>query len=110
MVRKRPSKIVCVGRNYAAHAEEFGSTVPEQPLLFFKPPSSLVGDGDAIQVPNASKQVEHEGEIGVVMGKTLRRANKAATLSGALPSALLALAVDWLLGRLEAALTPRGVR
>ena len=80
MVRRRPSKIVCVGRNYAEHAEELGSTIPEQPLLFFKPPSSLVGDGDAIQIPSASQQVEHEGEIGVVMGKTLRRADKAETL------------------------------
>ncbi len=50
-------------------------------MLFFKPPSSLVGDGDAIQLPSASQQVEHEGEIGVVMGRTLRRADKAATLN-----------------------------
>ncbi len=80
MLRGRPSKIICVGRNYAAHAEELGNSVPVQPLLFFKPPSSLVGDGDAIQLPSASQQVEHEGEIGVVMGKTLRRADKATTL------------------------------
>ncbi len=80
MIRRRPSKIICVGRNYAAHAEELGNKIPEQPLLFFKPPSSLVGDGDAIQLPGASQQVEHEGEIGVVMGKTLRRTDKAATL------------------------------
>ncbi len=79
-IRRSPSKIVCVGRNYAEHAEELGSTIPEQPLLFFKPPSSLVGDGDAIQLPSASQQVEHEGEIGVVMSRTLRRADKAATL------------------------------
>ncbi len=80
MLRGRPSKIICVGRNYPAHAEELGNTVPQQPLLFFKPPSSLVGDGDAIQLPSASQQVEHEGEIGVVMGKALRRADKATTL------------------------------
>ncbi len=80
MFRERPSKIICVGRNYAAHAEELGNRVPLQPLLFFKPPSSLVGDGDAIQLPSASQQVEHEGEIGVVMGKALRRADKATTL------------------------------
>lgn len=80
MLRGRPSKIICVGRNYAAHAEELGNSVPVQPLLFFKPPSSLVGDGDAIQIPSASQQVEHEGEIGVVMGKALRRADKATTL------------------------------
>ncbi len=80
MIRRRPSKMICVGRNFAAHAEELGNKIPEQPLLFFKPPSSLVGDGDAIQLPGASQQVEHEGEIGVVMGKTLRRTDKAATL------------------------------
>lgn len=80
MLRGRPSKIICVGRNYAAHAEELGNSVPVQPLLFFKPPSSLIGDGDAIQLPSASHQVEHEGEIGVVMGKALRRADKATTL------------------------------
>ncbi len=80
MLPGRPSKIICVGRNYAAHAEELGNTVPKQPLLFFKPPSSLVGDGDAIQLPSASQQVEHEGEIGVVIGKALRRADKATTL------------------------------
>lgn len=80
MLRGRPSKIICVGRNYAAHAEELGNSVPVQPLLFFKPPSSLIGDGDAIQLPSASQQVEHEGEIGVVMGKALRRADKATTL------------------------------
>ena len=76
----RPSKIICVGRNYAEHAEELGNKVPDQPLLFFKPPSSLIGDGDPIQLPSASQQVEHEGEIGIVMGKSLRRADKAATL------------------------------
>ncbi len=80
MLRGRPSKIICVGRNYAAHAEELGNRIPDQPLLFLKPPSSVVGDGDAIQLPSASQQVEHEGEIGVVMGKALRRADKAATL------------------------------
>ncbi len=76
----RPSKIICVGRNYAEHAKELGNTIPERPLLFFKPPSSLVGDGDPIRLPNESSQIEHEGEIGVVIGKILRRADKASTL------------------------------
>ncbi len=80
MVQRRPSKIICVGANYLEHAEEMGHKIPEQPLLFFKPPSSLVGDGDAIQLPGASQQVEHEGEIGVLMGRALRRADKATTL------------------------------
>ncbi len=76
----RPSKIICVGRNYAEHAKELGNTIPERPLLFFKPPSSLVGDGDPIRLPNESSQIEHEGEIGVVIGKILRRADKASAL------------------------------
>jgi len=74
----RPGKIVCVGRNYLAHARELGNEVPERPLLFLKPPSALIGDGEAIVLPRASAQVEHEGEIGVVVGRTLRRADAAA--------------------------------
>lgn len=64
-----PSKIVCVGRNYAAHAAELGNDVPKEPLIFLKPPSSLIGQGDAIRLPAYSKQVEHEGELGVIIGK-----------------------------------------
>jgi 2-keto-4-pentenoate hydratase/2-oxohepta-3-ene-1,7-dioic acid hydratase in catechol pathway len=59
-----PSKIVCVGRNYAAHARELGNEVPERPMLFFKPPSSLLSSGAAIVLPRASTRVEFEGEIG----------------------------------------------
>ena len=68
-----PSKIVCVGRNYAAHARELGNEVPSQPLLFLKPPSSLIGDGEAIVLPPESSRVEHEAEIGVVIGNRARR-------------------------------------
>jgi 2-keto-4-pentenoate hydratase/2-oxohepta-3-ene-1,7-dioic acid hydratase in catechol pathway len=68
----RPSKIVCVGRNYLEHARELGNEVPSQPIIFFKPPSSLVADGEAIVLPPASQLVEHEGEIAVVMGRTAR--------------------------------------
>lgn len=64
----KPSKIVCVGRNYAEHAKELGNDVPKAPLLFLKPPSSLLGDGQDILLPDASKQIEHEAEIGVVIG------------------------------------------
>jgi 2-keto-4-pentenoate hydratase/2-oxohepta-3-ene-1,7-dioic acid hydratase in catechol pathway len=71
----RPTKIVCVGRNYAAHAEELGNQIPERPLLFFKPPSALIADGEAIRLPPASRRVEHEGEIGVVLGAPLYRAD-----------------------------------
>lgn len=71
-----PSKIVCVGRNYAAHARELGNPVPEAPLLFLKPPSALIGDGAAIVLPALSRRVEHEAEIGVVVGARLTRANE----------------------------------
>jgi 2-keto-4-pentenoate hydratase/2-oxohepta-3-ene-1,7-dioic acid hydratase in catechol pathway len=73
-----PGKIVCVGRNYAAHARELGNAVPERPLLFLKPPSAVIGDGEAIRIPAASRQVEHEGEIGAVVGRRLRQADEAA--------------------------------
>jgi len=75
MTRLRPSKIVCVGRNYADHARELGNAVPERPLLFFKPPSAIIGPGDAIVLPAVSSQVEHEAEIGVVVGRRLRDAS-----------------------------------
>jgi 2-keto-4-pentenoate hydratase/2-oxohepta-3-ene-1,7-dioic acid hydratase in catechol pathway len=68
-----PSKIVCVGRNYAAHARELGNDVPKEPLLFLKPPSSLIRSGESILLPAVSKQVEFEGEIGVVVGERLRK-------------------------------------
>jgi 2-keto-4-pentenoate hydratase/2-oxohepta-3-ene-1,7-dioic acid hydratase in catechol pathway len=68
-----PSKIVCVGRNYAAHAAELGNEMPKEPLIFLKPPSSLIGPGDAIVIPRTSQRVEHEGELGLVIGKTCAR-------------------------------------
>jgi 2-keto-4-pentenoate hydratase/2-oxohepta-3-ene-1,7-dioic acid hydratase in catechol pathway len=72
----RPGKIVCVGRNYREHAKELGNEVPAEPLLFFKPPSSVIADGGVIVLPKASTQVEHEAEIGVVVGRTLRNAGE----------------------------------
>jgi 2-keto-4-pentenoate hydratase/2-oxohepta-3-ene-1,7-dioic acid hydratase in catechol pathway len=68
-----PSKIVCVGRNYREHAAELGNPMPAEPLLFLKAPSSLVGDGEAIELPHASQRVEHEGELAVVIGRECRR-------------------------------------
>jgi len=67
-----PSKIVCIGRNYAAHAKELGNDVPDEPLIFLKPPSSLLAPGAAIVLPRASQRVEHEAEIGIVIGKLTR--------------------------------------
>lgn len=78
-----PSKIVCVGRNYAAHAREMGNEVPAVPLLFLKPPSALIGPGASIILPPESRQVEYEAEIGVVVGRRLRRA-AAAEAEGAI--------------------------
>lgn len=72
----RPGKIVCVGRNYRDHAKELGNEVPKEPLIFLKPPSSIVADGEAVVLPPQSAQVEHEGEIGIVVSRTLRRASK----------------------------------
>ena len=68
-----PSKIVCVGRNYAKHAAELGGEVPDEPLIFFKPPSSLIGEGEPIVMPPISKRVDFEGEIGVLIGKRARK-------------------------------------
>ena len=73
----RPGKIIGVGRNYVEHAAELGNAVPQQPLLFLKPPSAVIGDGDAIVLPPESAQVEYEAEIGVVIGRPLRRAAEA---------------------------------
>ena len=68
----RPTKIVCVGRNYRAHAREFGHEVPSEPLIFLKPPSSVIGPGQTIIRPRISGRVDHEGELGVVIGKPCR--------------------------------------
>ena len=69
----KPSKVVCVGRNYREHAAELGNPMPTEPLLFLKAPSALVGDGDAIELPSLSERVEHEGELAVVIGRRARR-------------------------------------
>jgi 2-keto-4-pentenoate hydratase/2-oxohepta-3-ene-1,7-dioic acid hydratase in catechol pathway len=67
-----PSKIVCVGRNYAEHAKELGNAVPTEPLIFLKPPSSLVADGDAVVYPKLSQNLHYEGELGLIIGKRAR--------------------------------------
>ncbi|MFK8002540.1 MAG: fumarylacetoacetate hydrolase family protein [Polyangiales bacterium] len=72
------SKIVCVGRNYAAHAAELGNDVPKEPLLFLKPPSALIAHGEAIELPSVSERVEHEGELAAVIGSRLRDGDEAA--------------------------------
>lgn len=67
-----PTKIVCIGRNYAAHAAEHKAEVPTEPLLFFKPPSSVIGPGASIVLTPQSKQVEHESELAVIIGQRCR--------------------------------------
>jgi len=64
-----PTKIVCIGRNYAAHAAEMGNEVPKEPLMFLKPPSSIIGPDEAIVLPKYSEKVEHEGELALVVGR-----------------------------------------
>jgi len=64
-----PSKIICVGRNYAEHAKELGNEVPQEPLLFLKAPSSIITDGKDILIPEQSNQVEHEGELAVIISR-----------------------------------------
>ncbi len=76
----QPSKIVCVGRNYAAHAAEHSAPVPEEPMLFLKPPSALIGPGDPILIPQGIGQVEYEAELAVIIGRQASRVNQSAAL------------------------------
>ncbi|MGE0443483.1 MAG: fumarylacetoacetate hydrolase family protein [Gemmatimonadales bacterium] len=78
----KPSKIVCVGKNYVEHAREMGGEVPETPLLFLKPPSALIGPGEPIVLPTLSTHVEHEAEIGIVIGERLRNASEEEAIRG----------------------------
>jgi 2-keto-4-pentenoate hydratase/2-oxohepta-3-ene-1,7-dioic acid hydratase in catechol pathway len=70
-----------VGRNYVDHAAELGNVVPQQPLLFLKPPSAVISDGQDIVLPSVSQRVEHEGEIGIIIGETLWRAAEDEALA-----------------------------
>src|SRR5215217_4756516 len=72
-----PSKIVCVGRNYREHAAELGNPMPSEPLLFLKAPSAVIASGEAIKLPPSSVQVEQEGELGVVIGRTASQLSDA---------------------------------
>lgn len=78
----RPGKIVCIGRNYREHAKELGNEVPAEPLIFLKPSTSVIGEGDAIVLPEQSQRVEFEGEVGIVIGDTLTRASEADAVRG----------------------------
>ncbi|AJC71602.1 acylpyruvase [Thermococcus guaymasensis DSM 11113] len=69
----RPSKIVALAKNYAEHAKEMESDVPERPVFFLKPPSALIGPGEPIILPRMSRRVDHEVELAVIIGKRARR-------------------------------------
>ena len=71
-----PTKIVCVGRNYAEHAKELGNEAPTEPILFLKPPSALLAPGGTIVRPAASNRVDHEGELAIVIGKRARNVKR----------------------------------
>jgi 2-keto-4-pentenoate hydratase/2-oxohepta-3-ene-1,7-dioic acid hydratase in catechol pathway len=77
MMPLRPSKIIGIGRNYFEHARELGNELPSVPILFFKPPTALIGPGEPILLPGASQRVEFEAEIGVVIARRLRHADNA---------------------------------
>lgn len=81
--RRRPpaGKIICVGRNFGAHAAELGNPIPEWPVIFLKPDSAVIGPGEAIEIPPQSDEVHHEGEIAVIIGDTLRDASPEAALA-----------------------------
>jgi 2-keto-4-pentenoate hydratase/2-oxohepta-3-ene-1,7-dioic acid hydratase in catechol pathway len=78
----RPGKIVCVGRNYREHAAELGNEVPKEPLIFLKPPSSVVWESDSIELPTASEKVEFEGEIGIVIAERMKGISEEAAARG----------------------------
>jgi 2-keto-4-pentenoate hydratase/2-oxohepta-3-ene-1,7-dioic acid hydratase in catechol pathway len=76
-----PSKIICIGMNYAAHAAEISQDVPDEPLMFFKPVSAIIGPGDTIVLPPQSDQVELEVELAVVIGKQAKNISKSEVKS-----------------------------
>lgn len=76
-----PSKVVCIGRNYAAHAAELGNEVPPEPLIFFKPPSAIIGPDAPIHLTPLSQRVEHEAELVLVIGRRARHLSEADAMS-----------------------------
>ena len=75
-----PSKIIGIGSNYRRHIEEMGRAIPQRPKIFLKPPSALIGTGDAIVLPPGTERVDHEAELGVVIGQTMTRVSVADAL------------------------------
>ena len=79
-----PSKIVAIGVNYRDHAEEMGHTLPEEPLMFMKPGTAVVGVGDAVRKPPECQRLDHEGELAIVIGGLVRKADRATAVEGIL--------------------------
>lgn len=79
-----PGKIVGIGRNYAAHARELNNPVPNEPVVFLKAPSSVIGPSASVVLPPESERVEHEGEIALVLGRRLSRADRTQARAGVL--------------------------
>ncbi len=79
-----PSKVVAVGLNYRAHAEETGATLPTEPMLFMKPSTSVIGPGETIVMPRQSSRVDHEAELAIVIGKAARNVSAAEALDSVL--------------------------
>ncbi|MGH9774019.1 MAG: fumarylacetoacetate hydrolase family protein [Candidatus Acidiferrales bacterium] len=77
-----PSKVVCLGRNYSEHAAELGNELPKEPLIFLKPPSSVIGPDEPIRMPAESARVDYEGELAVVIGRTCSRLGATEDVSG----------------------------
>lgn len=79
-----PSKLVCIARNYAEHAKEMGNPIPETPVLFFKPATSVIGPGDPIPLPPGSGRVDHEAELAAVIGRLCHKADEDQAMSAVL--------------------------
>lgn len=80
-MQNRPGKIICIGRNYSDHAKELGNDVPSEPLMFFKPVSSIVYSDAQIVLPPESSRVDFEGEIGVIIAQKIRNASEAVAFA-----------------------------
>ncbi|ASJ09805.1 acylpyruvase [Thermococcus sp. P6] len=85
----RPGKIICLGRNYAEHAKELGHEIPEEPVIFLKPPSSLIGPNRAIILPRKSKEIHHEVELAVIIGKRGKNISRAKAMEHVLGYTIL---------------------
>jgi 2-keto-4-pentenoate hydratase/2-oxohepta-3-ene-1,7-dioic acid hydratase in catechol pathway len=73
----KPGSVYCIGRNYAEHAKELNNPVPKSPIVFMKPPSSLIGDSETILIPHGSSKVHHEAELVIAIGKTGKNINRS---------------------------------